>query len=207
MNGKKQVFGYFFHQQVQKAQTFPQHMQHPIYMSYDDVTQSPVRTSYERSRSLTPDPTRSASYAQNPIYGRMGISPERPPPPQDRTVPPDRPPSLRPIPEHYQMLNGNKNGTGLIYGYVNGLQYQQTPGAPSPTPSQRSYPRQAMSPPAVPTGPRVDPGRRAFSPPPNLQNYDYIQVIITKQCCYFCLKLVSKSSHFVSNSIFRNGIR
>ena len=68
--------------QVNKAQTLPTSNQ-PIYMSHDHVIQSPARTSYERSRSLTPDPSmRSANYAQNPIYGRMGISPERPPPPQ-----------------------------------------------------------------------------------------------------------------------------
>ena len=68
--------------QVNKAQTLPTSNQ-PIYMSHDHVIQSPARTNYERSRSLTPDPSmRSANYAQNPIYGRMGISPERPPPPQ-----------------------------------------------------------------------------------------------------------------------------
>ena len=67
--------------QVNKAQTLPTSMQ-PIYMSHDHVIQSPARTNDVRSRSLTPDPSRSASYAQNPIYGRMGISPERPPPPQ-----------------------------------------------------------------------------------------------------------------------------
>lgn len=151
-----------FRQQVHKAQTLPAYMHHPVYMSHDDITQSPVRTAYERSRSLTPDPTRTGNYAQNPIYGRMGISPERPPPPQDRVAPPDRPLGLRPIPENYLMLNGYKNGA--FYDYMDGGQVL------------RPHPRQAMSPPAVPSGPRIEPGRRAFSPPPNLQNYDYVQV-------------------------------
>lgn len=152
-------------------------MHHPVYMSHDDITQSPARTAYERSRSLTPDPTRSSNYAQNPIYGRMGISPERPPPPQDRVGPPDRSLALRTIPENNFMLNGIRNG-GEYYDYTDS--YQRPTGMPSPRQGQRqTYPRQAMSPPAVPSVPRVEPGRRAFSPPPNLQNYDYIQVSLT----------------------------
>lgn len=139
-------------------------------MSHDDITQSPARTAYERSRSLTPDPTRAANYAQNPIYGRMGISPERPPPPQEHVGPPDRPLGLRPIPENYLMLNGYKNG--VLYDYMDASQYPHRP-----------QPRQAMSPPAVPSGPRIEPGRRAFSPPPNLQNYDYIQVTDNIDTC------------------------
>ena len=142
-------------------------MHHPVYMSHDDITQSPARTAYERSRSLTPDPTRATSYAQNPIYGRMGISPERPPPPQENVGPPDRLLGLRTIPENYLMLNGYKNGGHIgIYDYMDG-------GIP-----QRPYPRQAMSPPAIPSGPRIEPSRRAFSPPANLQNYEYVQVFI-----------------------------
>lgn len=157
-----------------KSQTLPSHMHHPVYMSHDDITQSPARTAYERSRSLTPDPIRSANYAQNPIYGRMGISPERPPPPQERVAPPDRPLILRTIPENNLMLNGLKNG-GDYYDYMDGYG-RPLPVALSPRQGQRPYPRQAMSPPAVPSAPKVEPTRRAFSPPPNLQNYDYIQV-------------------------------
>ena len=74
------------------------------------------------------------------------------------------------------MYNGNKIGYA---DYANSGYYQQAPGAPLPSPVAGLPPRpirQAMSPPAVPTGPRADPGRRAFSPPPNLKNYDYIQV-------------------------------
>ncbi|XP_052248269.1 uncharacterized protein LOC127856225 isoform X3 [Dreissena polymorpha] len=157
--------------QVQKAQTLPAYMHQPIYMSHDDITQSPARTAYERSRSLTPDPVRTASYAQNPIYGRMGISPERPPPPsQDRIGPPDRQIGLRPIPENAQMLNG--------YGVKNGMGYDYTDISQG---SHKQYVRQAMSPPAVSSAPRMDTGRRAFSPPPNLQNYDYIQVVPASQ--------------------------
>ncbi|WAQ95092.1 CCDCX-like protein [Mya arenaria] len=103
--------------QIHKTQTLPAQMHHPVYMSHDDITQSPARTAYERSRSLTPDPTRTTNYAQNPIYGRMGISPERPPPPVDRAGPPDRPLGLRSIPENYLMLNGHKNG-GPGFEYV-----------------------------------------------------------------------------------------
>ncbi|KAL4222674.1 Actin interacting protein 3 [Mactra antiquata] len=169
--------------QVHKAQTLPSHMHHPVYMSHDDITQSPARTAYERSRSLTPDPIRSASYAQNPIYGRMGISPERPPPPQDRAGPPDRMQSLRTIPENNFMLNGLRNGGDYYGDYADA--YQRSSGMPSPRLVHRqTYPRQAMSPPAVPSVPRVEPGRRAFSPPPNLQNYDYIQVVPSSQATH-----------------------
>ncbi|XP_060552651.1 sickle tail protein-like isoform X4 [Ruditapes philippinarum] len=164
-----------------KAQTLPSHMHHPVYMSHDDISQSPARTAYERSRSLTPDPIRSANYAQNPIYGRMGISPERPPPPQDRVGPPDRPLVLRTIPENNLMMNGIKNGAEY-YDYMDG--YGRPSGAPSPRQSSRPSPRQAMSPPAIPSVPRVEPTRRAFSPPPNLQNYDYIQVIPSSQASH-----------------------
>ncbi|XP_052798223.1 coiled-coil domain-containing protein CG32809-like isoform X3 [Mya arenaria] len=147
--------------QIHKTQTLPAQMHHPVYMSHDDITQSPARTAYERSRSLTPDPTRTTNYAQNPIYGRMGISPERPPPPVDRAGPPDRPLGLRSIPENYLMLNGHKNG-GPGFEYVD----------------NRANLRQAMSPPAVSLEPKMEqPGRRAFSPPANLHNYDFIQVV------------------------------
>ncbi|XP_053373818.1 SRC kinase signaling inhibitor 1-like isoform X4 [Mercenaria mercenaria] len=165
----------------QKAQTLPSHMHHPVYMSHDDISQSPARTAYERSRSLTPDPVRSANYAQNPIYGRMGISPERPPPPQDRVGPPDRPLILRTIPENNLMMNGLKNGVEY-YDYPDG--YGRSSGAPSPRQAHRPSPRQAMSPPAIPSVPRVEPTRRAFSPPPNLQNYDYIQVVPSSQAAH-----------------------
>ncbi|KAK3603670.1 hypothetical protein CHS0354_017390 [Potamilus streckersoni] len=153
--------------QVQRAKTLPASMQSP-YFIYEEAP--PSKPGYDRSRSLTPDPSH-VSYAQNPIYGRMGVSPER-------TLGASERQGLRTIPENRQMMNGHPAQNN----YVNDLDlYQQAPGGPQGPrrgTGQPQYPQHAKSSsPSHQGNQQAPPSRRAFSPLPSSSPYDYIQVV------------------------------